>query len=77
MFRLNPDFVAKYNSSSEVLKFTPPSIIEEAIKTKNEPKNAGFFVKNADNSIDSAKALFDLSTDPKKQENMFILKNFS
>ena len=38
------------------------------IKSKEKPEYVDFFVKNADDSIDSAKALFELSTEPKKQQ---------
>jgi len=38
-----------------------------AIKTKGKPEHVGFFLKNADDSIDSAKALFELSTNLEKQ----------
>ena len=34
---------------------------EGIIKTKQKPEHADFFLKNADDSIDSAKALFELS----------------
>src|SRR3989338_11318795 len=40
---------------------------EGIIKTKGKPEHVEFFLKNADDSIDSAKALFELSTDPVKQ----------
>lgn len=43
-------------------------IRDDIIKTKGKPENVKFFLKNADDSIDSAKALFELSTDPKKQQ---------
>ena len=38
------------------------------IKTKGKPEHVDFFLKNADDSVDSAKALFELSTDPEKQK---------
>ena len=38
------------------------------IKTKGKPEHVEFFLKNADDSIDSAKALFELSTDAEKQK---------
>ena len=41
--------------------------IEGIIKTKETPEHVEFFIKNADDSIDSAKALFELSTDTEKQ----------
>ncbi len=41
-------------------------IIEGIIKTKGKPEHLDFFLKNAEDSIDSAKALFELSTDPEK-----------
>ena len=43
-------------------------ISEGAIKPRGKPEHVDFFIKNADDSIDSAKALFDLSTNPEKQE---------
>ncbi|MBI4453077.1 hypothetical protein HY636_00365 [Candidatus Woesearchaeota archaeon] len=41
---------------------------EGIIKTKGKPEYVTFFLKNADDSVDSAKALFELSTDPEKQK---------
>jgi hypothetical protein len=38
------------------------------IKSKQKPQHINFFINNAENSIDSAKALFELSIDSKKQE---------
>jgi len=38
------------------------------IKTKGKPEHVEFFLKNADDSVDSAKALFELSTDTEKQK---------
>src|SRR3989344_5067294 len=38
------------------------------IKTKARPEHVDFFLKSADDSVDSAKALFELSTDPEKQK---------
>jgi len=38
------------------------------IKTKEKTEHIDFFLKNADDSIDSAKALFELSTEPEKQK---------
>ncbi len=43
-------------------------ISDGVIKSKENPEQVDFFIKNAEDSIDSAKALFELSTDPKKQE---------
>ena len=40
------------------------------INSKGKPEHVKFFIKNADDSIDSAKALFELSTDHKKQESL-------
>ncbi len=40
------------------------------INSKGNPEHVNFFIKNADDSIDSAKALFELSTDPKKYESL-------
>ena len=45
-------------------------ISEGIIKTKEKPEHADFFLKNADDSIDSAKALFELSTDGEKQQSL-------
>ncbi len=42
---------------------------EGMIRSKGKPEYADFFIKNADDSIDSAKALFELSTNPQKQES--------
>ncbi len=39
------------------------------IKTRGNPEHVDFFLKNADDSIDSAKALFELSTNPEKQQS--------
>jgi hypothetical protein len=41
---------------------------EGIIKSKGKPAHVDFFIKNADDSVDSAKALFKLSTDPEKQK---------
>lgn len=38
------------------------------VKTKEKPEYVDFFMKNADDSVDSAKALFELSTDSEKQK---------
>ena len=38
------------------------------IKTKGKPEHVDFFLKNADDSVDSAKILFEISTDPEKQK---------
>lgn len=45
-------------------------ISEGIIKSKGKPEHLDFFLQNADNSIDSAKALFELSTNPGKQESL-------
>ena len=45
-------------------------ISDGAIKSKGKPEHVDFFLKNANDSIDSAKALFELSTNPKKQESL-------
>ena len=45
-------------------------ISEGTIKSKGKPEHVDFFIKNADDSIDSAKALFELSTNPQKQESL-------
>ncbi|MEK6857626.1 MAG: hypothetical protein AABX39_03485 [Nanoarchaeota archaeon] len=43
-------------------------ISEGIIKTKVKAEHTSFFLKNADDSIDSAKALYDISTDAEKQK---------
>lgn len=45
-------------------------ISEGIIKSKGKPEYVDFFIKNADDSVDSAKALFELSTNPQKQESL-------
>lgn len=45
-------------------------ISEGVIISKEKPEHVDFFIRNADDSIDSAKALFELSTDPKKHESL-------
>ena len=45
-------------------------INEGIIKTKGKPEHVDFFLKNADDSIDSAKALLELSTNPEKQQSL-------
>src|SRR3989338_6456033 len=40
----------------------------DGIVKKGKPEHVEFFLKNADNSIDSAKALFELSADTEKQK---------
>lgn len=51
-------------------------IKEEKIKSKQKAEYVDFFLKNANDSIDSAKVLFELSIDPKKQE-LFGFTNFN
>ena len=51
-------------SESRIKQF----ISEGIINSKGKPEHVDFFMKNADDSIDSAKALFELSTSPQKQE---------
>jgi uncharacterized protein (UPF0332 family) len=46
------------------------------IKSKCKPEFVDFFVKNAEDSIDSAKVLFELSTNQSKQK-MFGYTNFN
>ena len=43
-------------------------IREGTIKPKENPEHIDFYLKNADDSIDSAKVLFELSTNPDKQQ---------
>lgn len=45
-------------------------INDNTIKSKGKPEYVEFFLKQAENSIDSAKALFELSTNPDKQQQM-------
>ena len=45
-------------------------ISEGIIKSKGKPEHVDFFMKNADDSIDSAKALFELSTNPEKHKSL-------
>src|SRR3989339_362838 len=45
-------------------------ISEGIIKSKGKPEHVDFFIKNADDSIDSAKALFELSTNSEKQKSL-------
>ena len=45
-------------------------ISEGIIKSRGKPEHIDFFLKNADDSIDSAKALFELSTNTEKQESL-------
>ena len=45
-------------------------ISDGVIKSKGKPEHVDFFIKNADDSVDSAKVLFELSTNPKKQESL-------
>ena len=45
-------------------------ISEGIIKSRGEPEHIAFFLKNADDSIDSAKALFELSTNPEKHKSL-------
>ncbi len=43
-------------------------LTEGVIKTKSKPEHTEFFLKNADNSMDSAKALYEISEDTEKQK---------
>ncbi len=43
-------------------------IADGIVKTKGKSEHAAFFLKNAEDSIDSAKVLFEISSDPKKQK---------
>ncbi len=45
-------------------------IREGNLKTKEKVEFAGFFLKNAEDSLDVANALFTLSTDPTKQHTL-------
>jgi len=45
-------------------------ISDGIIRSKGRPDHVDFFVKNADDSVDSAKALFELSTNREKQESL-------
>ena len=53
-------------SESRVKQF----INEGIIKPKGKPEHMDFFLKNADDSIDSAKALFELSINPEKHVSL-------
>ena len=44
-------------------------ISDGIIKTKENPRFVNFFLSNANKSLNSANALYDLSTDKKMQEN--------
>jgi uncharacterized protein (UPF0332 family) len=46
------------------------------IKTKGKPEHVEFFLRNADDSVDCAKALYELSTDCEKQK-FFGLTDFN
>ena len=48
----------------------------EIIKTKNNPRFTEFFLKNAEDSIESAKVLFEITTNPEKQKQ-FGFTNFN
>lgn len=52
-------------AESRVKQFIKNGIIE----SKSKQEYVDFFLKNADNSIDSAKALFELSTNTEKQQS--------
>lgn len=45
-------------------------IEEGVIKTKGKKEYVQFFLKNAEDSLNSANALFELSTNPEKQKSM-------
>ena len=45
-------------------------IAEGLIETKQKKEYVKFFITNAENSLNTAKALFELSTDNSKQESM-------
>lgn len=45
-------------------------IREGSLKTKEKAEFVAFFLKNAEDSLDVAQALFTLSTDPTKQNNL-------
>lgn len=45
-------------------------ITDDIIKTKREPEHVEFFLKNSNDSIDSAKALLELSTNPEKHQSL-------
>ena|SRR3989338_1257890 len=48
-------------------------ISEGVIKSKRVPEYVDFFIKNADDSIDSAKALWELSTNPQNKNILVLL----
>ncbi len=43
-------------------------LAEGIINTKRKPEHTAFFLKNSDDSLDSAKALFEISTESEKQK---------
>ncbi len=43
-------------------------ISREVVKSRQKPHDTDFFLKNSENSINSARALFDLSTDEEMQK---------
>ena len=49
-------------------------VADEIIQTKRKPEHTMFFLKNADDSIDSAKALYEISTDSEKQKFLGFTK---
>lgn len=51
-------------------------IQDETIKTKGSTQNVNFFLQNANDSLDSADALFRLSTEAEKQ-SIFGFKSFN
>ena len=44
-------------------------IKQGTIKTKEKPEYTEFFLKNAEDSINSARALFEISVNPEKQKH--------
>jgi uncharacterized protein (UPF0332 family) len=45
-------------------------ISEGSIISKEKSEYVNFFITNAENSIDSAKALYELSTNPERQKDL-------
>ncbi len=52
----------------EIRKRVQGYIAEETIKTKNPPAYVDFFLKNAEDSLNSAQCLYDISTNKRFQE---------
>jgi len=62
--------VLEENKIKESQKRVKEYITENRITTKGSKEYVEFFLKNADNSLDSARALFVLSTDQNKKQSL-------